>query len=67
METVSLTETCRRKGFRGGPLLDFQGSSMQLLDSSHVRDRDKALLARSSPQRSPPNMTGMCGGVWRKS
>ena len=28
---------------RGGPLLDFRGS-MQLLDSSHVRDRDKALL-----------------------
>ena len=34
---------CRRQGFRGGPLLDFRGS-MQLLDSSHVRDRDKALL-----------------------
>ena len=36
-------DLCRRKGFRGGPLLDFRGS-MQLLDSSHVRDRDKALL-----------------------
>ena len=34
---------CRRKGFRGGPHLDFRGS-MQLLFSSHVRDRDKALL-----------------------
>ena len=34
---------CRRKGFRGGPLLDFR-RSMQLLDSSHARDRNKALL-----------------------
>ena len=37
------TDLCRRKGFRWGPLLDFWGS-MQLLFSSHVRDRDKALL-----------------------
>ena len=36
-------ELCRRKGFRGGPLLDVHGS-LQLLSSSHVRERDKALL-----------------------
>ena len=41
-----------RKGFRGGPLLDFHGS-LQLLNSSHVRERDKALL---------PSI--MVGGVW---
>ena len=41
-----------RKGFRGGPLLDVHGS-LQLLNSSHVRERDKALL-RSI----------MVGGVW---
>ena len=46
------TDLCRRKGFRGGPLLDLQGS-MQLLVSSHVRDRDKALLRGI-----------LCGGVW---
>ena len=43
---------CRRKGFRGGPLLDFRGS-MQLLFSSHVRERDKALLRGI-----------LSGGVW---
>ena len=43
---------CKRKGFRGGPLLDFRGS-MQLLFSSHVRDRDKALLREI-----------LSGGVW---
>ena len=32
-----------RKGFQGGPFLDYPGS-MQQLDPSHVRDRDKALL-----------------------
>ena len=32
-----------RQGFRGGPLLDVHGS-LQLLTSSHVRERDKALL-----------------------
>ena len=37
------TDLCRRKGFRGGPLLD-DAVSMQLLVSSHVGDRDKALL-----------------------
>ena len=31
------TDLCRRKGFRGGPLLDFR-RSVQLLDPSHVRD-----------------------------
>ena len=30
-------------GFRSGPLLDIAGT-LQLLDSSHVRERDKALL-----------------------
>ena len=34
---------CGRQGFRGGPLLDVHGS-LQLLTSSHVRERDKALL-----------------------
>ena len=43
---------CGQKGFRGGPLLDIHGS-LQLLDSSRVRERDKALL-RST----------MVGGVW---
>ena len=41
-----------REGFRGGPLLDICGS-LQLLHSSHVRDRDKGLL-RSI----------LVGGVW---
>ena len=36
-------DLCCRKGFRGGPLLDVHGS-LQLLNSSHVRERDKALL-----------------------
>ena len=36
-------DLCSRKGGRGGPFLDF-GGSMQLLVSSHVRSRDKALL-----------------------
>ena len=34
---------CGREGFRGGPLLDVY-DSLQLLNSSHVRDRDKGLL-----------------------
>ena len=37
------SDLCCRKGFRGGPLLDVLGS-LQLLNSSHVRDRDKGLL-----------------------
>ena len=45
-------DLCWRKGFRGGPLFDIHGS-LQLLNSSHVRERDKALL-RSI----------MVGGVW---
>ena len=45
-------DLCRRKGFRGGPLFDFRGST-QLLDSTHVRDRDKAL----------PRAI-LSGGVW---
>ena len=41
-------DLCGRKGFRGGPLLDINGSlgplldvhgSLQLLTSSHVRER----------------------------
>ena len=36
-------DLCGRKGFRGRPLLDIHGS-LQLLDSTHVRKRDKALL-----------------------
>ena len=34
---------CRRQGFRDGPGLDIAGS-LQLLNASHVRDRDKALI-----------------------
>ena len=49
---LNSADLCRRKGFRCGPLLDFQGS-MQLLGSSHVRDRDKALLRGI-----------LSGGVW---
>ena len=45
-------DLCSREGFRGGPLLDFFGS-LQLLKSTHVRERDEALL-RSI----------MVGGVW---
>ena len=45
-------DLCRRKGFRGGPLLDVHGS-LQLPNSSHVRERDKALLRAV-----------MVGGVW---
>ena len=45
-------DLCGRKGFRSGPLLDVRGS-LQLLHSSRVRERDKALL-RSI----------MVGGVW---
>ena len=41
-----------RKSFRGGPLLDYNGT-MQLLFSSHLRERDKMLL-RSI----------LCGGAW---
>ena len=36
-------DLCGREGFRGWPVLDVHGS-LQLLDSSHVRGRDKALL-----------------------
>ena len=45
-------DLCKRKGFRGGPLLDVHGS-LQLLVSSHVRERDRALLRAI-----------MVGGVW---
>ena len=36
-------DLCSRKGFGGGPFLDVSGT-MQLLNSDHVRQRDKALL-----------------------
>ena len=36
-------DLCGQRCFRGGPLLDVHGS-LQLLDSCHVRERDKALL-----------------------
>ena len=45
-------DLCGRAGFRGGPLLDVHGS-LELLPSSHVRERDKALLR-----------SVMVGGVW---
>ena len=51
-QNKSAADLCGRKGFRGGPLLDIRGS-LQLLDSSHVRDRDEGLL-RSI----------LVGGVW---
>ena len=43
---------CARKGFRGGPLLDIDGT-LQLLNSDHVREREKALLRGI-----------LVGGVW---
>ena len=36
-------DLCARRNFRGGPLLDIR-CSHQLLNSSHVRERDKVLL-----------------------
>ena len=45
-------DLCGRRGFRGGPLQDVHGS-LQLLTSSHVRERDKGLLR-----------SVMVGGVW---
>ena len=45
-------DLCSREGFRGGPLLGVHGS-LQLLNSSHVRERDKALLRAI-----------VVGGVW---
>ena len=45
-------DLCARKGFRGGPWLDIDGT-LQLLDSDHVRERDKALLGGV-----------LTGGVW---
>ena len=43
---------CARKAFRGGPFLDVSGT-LQLLNSDHVRERDKALLRGV-----------LVGGVW---
>ena len=36
-------DLCSRKGFRGSPFLGINGT-LQLLNSGHVRERDKALL-----------------------
>ena len=44
-----------RSGFRGGPLLDISGSHL-LLNSTRVRERDKALLRGV-----------MVGGAWNFS
>ena len=46
------TGLCGRKGFRESLLFDFSGT-LRLLDSSHVRERDKALLR-----------SVLVGGVW---
>ena len=46
---AKLTE---RKGFVGAEYVDFKGS-LQLLTSSHLRERDKMLLRAI-----------LCGGVW---
>ena len=41
--SIVAADLCGREGFRGGPLLDVFGS-LQLRNSSHVRERDKALF-----------------------
>ena len=41
-------DLCRRKGVRGGPLLDFQGS-MQLLDFSMSETETRRCFERSFP------------------
>ena len=51
-QNKAAADLCGREGFWSGPLLDIRGS-LQLLNSSHVRDRDKGLL-RSI----------LVGGVW---
>ena len=51
-QNTAAADLCCREGFRSGPLLDIRGS-LQLLNSSHVRVRDKGLL-RSI----------LVGGVW---
>ena len=51
-QNKAAADLCSREGFRGGPLLDIRGS-LQLLNSSHVRDRDKGLLR-----------SVLVGGVW---
>ena len=47
-----LSRLAERKGFWGAQFADIKGSS-QLLNSTHLRDRDKMLLRAI-----------MCGGVW---
>ena len=59
-------DLCRRKGFRGGPLLEIPGS-LQVLNPSHVRDRDKGLSPSSSHVRERDKAllrAIMVGGVW---
>ena len=55
-EILFFADLCKREGFRGiqgvAPLLDWDGS-LKLLLSSHVRERDKALLRAI-----------LVGGVW---
>ena len=52
LEGKVAADLCVRKGFRGGPRLDIHGM-LQLFDSDHVRERDKALLQGV-----------LIGGVW---
>ena len=42
-QTKVATDLCKRKGFRGGFVVDIYGSH-QLLVSSHFRERNKMLL-----------------------
>ena len=52
MENKVAADLCYWRGFRGGPLLDVPGT-LQLRNSGHVRERDKALLR-----------SVFVGGVW---
>ena len=51
-QTQLSADLCARKGFRGGPSLDIDGT-LQLFNSDRVRERDKALLRSTQ-----------VGGVW---
>ena len=51
-QNKAAADLCGREGLRGGPLLDIR-CSLQLHNSSHVRDRDKGLLR-----------SVLVGGVW---
>ena len=57
-------DLCGREGFRGGPLLDICGS-LQLLNSTHVLEGDKALLrsvSRDTVTRGQTDTLGLWGG-----